>query len=66
MSAPLGGGGYWYDIISVMGVGAAAGYIAESPDLQISRVDLKGGGATTAMKESWSGCVLREGQKTGA
>lgn len=55
MSAPFGGGGYWYDIISVMGAGDTAGYIAELPDPQMSRFDLKGGGATTAMNESCSG-----------
>jgi hypothetical protein len=54
MSAPLwdGGGGYWYDIMSVMGADAAEGYMAELLDPQRSKFDLKGGGATTAMKES--------------
>jgi hypothetical protein len=45
MSAPFGGGGgYWYDMISVMGsAGKATGQIAELLDAQESKVDLKDG-----------------------
>jgi hypothetical protein len=51
MSAPFwdGGGGYWYDIMSVMGAGGTEGYIAESLDPQEAKFDFRGGGATTAM-----------------
>jgi len=51
MSVPFwdGGGGYWYDIMSVMDAGGADEYIAESLDPQRSKFDFKGGGATTAM-----------------
>jgi hypothetical protein len=45
MSAPFGGGGgYWYDMISVMGsAGEAAGQIAKLLDAQESKVDFKDG-----------------------
>ncbi len=51
MSAPFGGGGgYWYDMMSVMGSVVGTAEKAEEPlDAQESNVDLKGDGATTAM-----------------
>lgn len=39
--------------MSVMGSDDSTGYIAESPDPQWPRFELKGGGATTAMNFSW-------------
>jgi len=43
--------------MSVMDADDVVGYIAESPDPQGSKSDLKGGGATTAMKDYRSGRV---------
>lgn len=53
--------------MSVMGAGGTDGYIAESPDPQWSRFDFRGGGATTAMKETCSSCDERlSGRKPGS
>ena len=61
ISAPFwdGGGGYWYDMTSVMGSGEWTGYIAESLDAQNSRFDFRGGGATTAMNDSLYALLAR-------
>ena len=53
--------------MSLRGSGEWAGYIAESLDPRNSRVDFKGGGATTAMNNSLDfsrlGCIIREDPK---
>ncbi len=43
----------------VIGAGASAGYIAESPDPQKSELCLKGGGATTAMRPEFACVAVR-------